>query len=146
MITGLLALALTAAFGGAAIYVSAVEQPARLGLDDRALLQEWQPSYRRGAIMQASLALVCCALGIIAWWQTSLVAFIVGAVLIILPWPWTIFVMLPTNKALQAIVPAEAGPAARALVIKWGQMHLMRLALGVLATVAYLAGCLALRP
>src|SRR6185437_7174871 len=44
------------------------EQPARLGLDDRALLAEWHHAYRRGFAMQGPLALLGCLLGLLAWW------------------------------------------------------------------------------
>lgn len=138
MFAGLLALTVAAAFAGAAIYVSVAEQPARLQLADQPLLREWQPSYKRGAAMQASIAIVACVLGLVAWWQTGILAFLAGAVLIILPWPWTLLVMMPANKALEAMDPAGANPEARALIVKWGTMHMVRATLGVLATLAYL--------
>ncbi|RWF88785.1 MAG: DUF1772 domain-containing protein [Mesorhizobium sp.] len=140
MLVGLLALTIAAVFAGAAIYISVAEQPARLRLDDRALLQEWQPSYKRGAAMQASIAIVACVLGLIAWWQTGNIAYLVGAVLIILPWPWTLIAMMPTNRLLEAMDAAAANPQARALIVKWGNLHLVRGVLGVLAALAFLWG------
>lgn len=138
MLAGLLALAVAAAFTGAAIYVSVAEQPARLSLDDKALLREWQPSYKRGAAMQASIAIVACLLGLIAWWQTGRSGYLAGAVFIILPWPWTLLVMMPTNRTLEAMDVEAADPQARPLIVKWGTMHLVRSALGGLATIAFL--------
>jgi hypothetical protein len=129
---------MAAVFAGAAIYVSVAEQPARLRLDDKALLQEWQPAYKRGAAMQASIAIVACVLGLVAWWQVGGLAFLVGAVLIILPWPWTLIVMMPTNRVLEALDASADNPQARSHIVRWGNLHLMRVAFGVLATIAFL--------
>jgi hypothetical protein len=138
MLAGLLALSIAAAFAGAAVYVSVAEQPARLGLDDRALLAEWQPSYRRGAAMQASIAVVSCILGLVAWWQAGGFGYLIGSVFIILPWPWTLLVMMPVNKALERMSPNAADATTRALILRWGKLHWVRAALGVLAAVSFL--------
>jgi uncharacterized membrane protein len=138
MTSGLLALIAAALFTGAAIYVNVAEQPARLSLDDRALLTEWKPSYKRGAAMQAPLALVGFVLGLIAWWQTSHPGFLAGAVAMIAPWPWTLVGIKPTNDALLATDPDKAGPRSRALIVKWGALHSVRTALGALATLGFL--------
>jgi Domain of unknown function (DUF1772) len=142
MAFGLLALTGAAIFTGVALYVNIAEQPARLLLDDRALLLEWKPSYKRGAAMQAPIALVGCLLGLIAWRQTSHPGFLVGAVAIIAPWPWTLIGIKPTNDALLATEPDQAGPQTRALVVKWGALHAVRTALGALATLAFLWACI----
>jgi hypothetical protein len=142
MMSGVLALTVAAIFTGAAVYVNVAEQPARLVLDDRALLAEWKPSYKRGAMMQASIALIGCVLGLIAWAQTSQPGFLIGAVAMVAPWPWTLIAIKPTNDALLATGPDQAGPQTRALIVKWGALHAVRTALGALATIAYLWACM----
>jgi hypothetical protein len=144
MAFGLLALIASAIFAGAAFYVNFAEQPARLTLDDRALLTEWKPSYKRGATMQAPLALIGFFLGLLAWWQMSHPGFLVGAIAIIAPWPWTLIVIKPVNDALLATEPDKAGPPTRALVVKWGGVHAARTAMGGLATVVFFWACLSL--
>ncbi|HVX75813.1 MAG TPA: DUF1772 domain-containing protein [Bradyrhizobium sp.] len=139
---GLLALMVAALFTGAAVYVNVAEQPARLTLDDRALLTEWKPSYKRGAAMQASLALLGFVLGIIAWWQESHPGFLLGSAAIIAPWPWTLLIIKPVNDALLATPPEQAGPQSRTLLVKWGSLHAVRTAVGAVASVAFLVACL----
>ena len=138
MLAGLLALTLAAVFAGAAVYVSLCEQPARLGLDDRALLTEWKPAYQRGFAMQAPLALLGAILGFVACWQSGDWQWLVGAIVLISAWPYTLLVIKPTNDALLATDPADAGPQSRALIKKWGSLHAVRSAIGVLTTVLFL--------
>jgi hypothetical protein len=142
MTFGLLALTAAAIFTGAALYVNVAEQPARLLLDDSALLAEWKPSYKRGATMQAPLALAGCLFGLTAWWQTSQPGFMVGAAAVVAPWPWTLIGIKPINDALLATEPGDAGPQTRALIVKWGALHAVRTVLGALAVVAFLWACM----
>jgi hypothetical protein len=53
-------------------------------------------------------------------------------------WPWTLFAILPTNKILMATDLADAGPATRALLVKWNGLHAVRTALGALATAIFI--------
>src|SRR5206468_2216100 len=142
MLSGQLALVIAAAFASVAIYVSACEQPARLKLDPRAMLTQWKPAYKRGAAMQASLALIGTIFGVAAWWQTGQWLWLAGAVSLILPWPFTLIVIKPTNDTLLATEIQDAGPQSKALIEKWGRLHAVRTALGVLAAVLYFSASL----
>jgi hypothetical protein len=138
MLAGQLALIVAALFAGAAVYVSVAEQPARLSLDDRALLTQWKPAYKRGTAMQAPLAIIGFLLGLAAWWQTGHLAWLLGAAILIANWPYTLLGIMPTNKILLATEPASAGPGSRALIEKWAALHAGRTALGFVATLIFL--------
>jgi hypothetical protein len=138
MLAGQLALAVAAAFTGAAIYISIAEQPARLGLEDRALLAEWKPSYRRGYMMQASLVVVGGLLGLIAFLGTLDWHWLLGAVVLLANWPYTIYVIMPTNGRLMDTPPDAVTAETRRLVVRWGLLHAGRSALGLAATLIFL--------
>ena len=142
MIVGQFALVIAAAFAGTAIYVSACEHPARLALDDRAMLTQWKPAYKHGAVMQASLSLIGTLLGLIAWWQSRNWLWLAGSVSLIAPWPFTLLVIKPTNDTLLATDPQQADARSRALIEKWGSLHAVRTALGVVASALFFAASL----
>jgi hypothetical protein len=138
MWAGNLALITAAMFAGAAIYVSAVEHPARLQLDDAAALTQWKPSYARGAVMQAGLAIVAGAFGLWAFFLDHDWRWLLGAALILANWPFTLLVIMPTNGKLKETAPAQADAGTRALLERWGQLHAVRTALGCASVLAYL--------
>ena len=142
MLVGQLALLTAAVFTGAALYISLVEQPARLELDHCSLLAEWKPAYKRGTAMQAPLAIAGFLLGLAAWWQASNDGWAFGALLMLANWPFTLLVIMPTNHKLMAMEPATAGPEGRSLVERWGWLHAGRTVLGFAASLAFLGASL----
>ena len=88
--------------------------------------------------MQASLAAASGALGLLAAWLSQDWRWIIGAILILANWPYTLIGIMPTNHKLKAIAENDAGPASRAMLVTWARLHAVRTALGIAATIAYL--------
>jgi hypothetical protein len=139
MLVGHLVLTLAAAFTGAAIYINVAEQPARLQLDDRSLLAEWKPAYKRGYIMQASLVVVGGVLGLVAFLSTLEWRWLLGAIVLLTNWPYTIYVIMPTNRRLMDTSLEAATAEARQMIRQWGILHAGRSALGLVASLIFLS-------
>jgi Domain of unknown function (DUF4440)/Anthrone oxygenase len=120
-------------FAGAAIYITLVEHPARLECGTELAATEFGPSYRRATLMQASLAAVGLIAAVLAWAQGRGVPVLVGGVLLGLVIPFTLIVILPTNKRLLDPGLDRGSVDAAALLARWGQLHAVRSVLGALA-------------
>ena len=132
-------------FAGAAIYITAVEHPARLACGSGLAVREFAPSYHRATLMQAPLALVGCAAGIVAGWQRSDLVLALAATLLGAVVPFTLVIMLPTNKRLLNPALDARSPAALALLVRWGRLHAVRSVLGGASFVILLARALGSR-
>ena len=113
MIWGTLALAFAAAFTGASFYVNWVEQPARLALDEEALLSEWGPSDSRAVALLAALALLAAIAGFIAYFESQDVRWAFGALIIIASWLYAFFVMAPLDNQIRSLRGRRSRGGAR---------------------------------
>jgi Domain of unknown function (DUF1772) len=125
-------------FAGAAIYINLVEQPARLSCGIAHAINQWRPSYKRGAIMQASLALLGSALAFLSWWISRDSAWLIGGLLLFSVIPFTLIVIFPTNKKLESNDLDVASPQAERLLRLWNKLHAVRSALGLFAFLIFL--------
>jgi hypothetical protein len=82
MLLTILAILCTGLFAGAAIYITAVEHPARLACGLTIAVKAFALSYHRAAGMQASLAIVGCVTGVAAWMQNGNGWLLRGALLL----------------------------------------------------------------
>ena len=128
-----LAVLCTGIFAGAAAYVTLVEHPARIEGGAAFALAQFGPSYRRAAVMQASLAVVGCAAALLAWLAGAGGAFLVGGLLLGALVPFTLLVIYPVNTRL--LDPALAATPAEAdgLLVRWARLHAVRSGLSLLA-------------
>jgi len=125
-------------FTGAAVYVSLVEHPARLECGVEIAATEFPPSYRRASIMQAILAAVGLLSSIAAWLAGAAVSWVIAGVLLGSVIPFTLIVILPTNK--QLLNPGLDRRSARTnqLLARWGALHAVRSLLSGIALLLFL--------
>lgn len=133
MVLELIALLCTTAFAAIAFYISVVEHPARLTTDTGAALAQWRPSYRRAAVLQVLLAMggVISAVASYATGQ-GLVALIGGLVLAMVI-PFTLIVIMGTNKQLLDSRRDGNTPGTRHLLEQWGRLHWVRTGISFIA-------------
>lgn len=137
MLGMLVATVAAGVFSGAAIYITFVEHPARLECGRALGVTEFRPSYRRAAVMQASLVVVGMSAGILAWYRGFGSGWLVGGLALGSLVPYTLVVMMPTN--LRLVDPAldrNSAEAGQALV-RWGRFHAVRTIVGLAVFVAF---------
>jgi uncharacterized membrane protein len=107
-------------FAGAAVYVSLVEHPARMECGTELAAMEFPPSYRRAAVMQASFAILGFLFSMVAWLSGSNVSWLLAGALLFLAVPFTLVIIMPTNKALLEPSLDKNSPRTYKLLTQWG--------------------------
>jgi len=133
------ALFCTALFAGVALYINLVEHPARMECGTLLAATVFGPSYRRATPIQASLAIIACLSALASWWMTGQTAWLAGAILIGSVVPFTLFVILPTNKKLLHPSLDRSSQTAQHLLMLWARLHSVRTACSLIALLIFLA-------
>jgi hypothetical protein len=125
-------------FAGAAVYVNLVEHPARMECGVEIAVTEFRPSYRRGTIMQATLATLGLLSSIIAWLAGATFWWLIAGGLLGSVVPFTLIVILPPNKLLLSATLEKQSAQAEHLLARWAALHAVRSILSGLALLLFL--------
>ncbi len=124
-------------FTGAAVYITAVEHPARLSCGTEIAATQWAPSYKRATVMQAPLALVAGLSGIVRFIQGGEALWGGAALLILAVVPFTLIVIRPTNNQLLDARRDRGSDETRRLLETWGRLHAVRSVLSGVASILF---------
>jgi hypothetical protein len=113
-------------FTGASIYINLVEHPARMHCGVELAATEFAPSYRRATVMQATCAAVGLLSSLAAWLVGATFFWLIAGVLLGLVIPFTLIVILPTNKRLLNPALDKGSLEAERLLVRWGRLHAVR--------------------
>lgn len=127
-----------AIFTGAAVYITFIEHPARMQCGVEIAATEFAPSYRRATVMQATCAAVALFASIAAWLAGATLWWLVGGIVLGAVIPFTLIVILPTNKLLLSPTLDRRSAEAERLLARWGVLHAVRSVLSGLALLLFL--------
>jgi hypothetical protein len=122
-------------FAGAALYITVVEHPARISQGTLIALQEFRPSYKRAAPLQASLAVICFLCSVVVWRLTGGWGWLAGGALVGAVVPFTLAFIMSTNRLLLDAASPPKEDAAVVLLAKWARLHAVRTCLSLLGFV-----------
>ena len=127
-----------ALFTGAAIYINWAEHPARLECGTELAATVFGPSYKRASVMQVFLALTATLGSVVSWVVNGQLSWLIGAIVMFSVIPFTLIVIMPTNKKLLDPNLDRKALATKELLVRWGKLHAVRSVLGLLATLIFL--------
>lgn len=87
--------------------------------------------------MQASIVVIGGLLGLWAWYLTKDWRWALGAAVLVSNWPFTLVAIMPINNRLVAMPIESPTDEMRRLMDRWGRLHAVRSAFGVIATAIF---------
>jgi ACR3 family arsenite efflux pump ArsB len=131
----LIAFAAACVFLGAALYITIVEQPARMSLAPGAMVKEWQPSNRRGFVMLSVIALAAAVLAYADFAASRDARLLAGGTVMLASWLYAFFVVVPVDVMIVSLPAGRARAAVRSLMRDWGLLEWGQTAIAAAACV-----------
>lgn len=125
----------TSIFAGSAFYCGVVEHSATLKTGSNAGIDHWRHMYERAAPIQAGLSVVAFSSAFGAYHLTKDKYWLAAGLLMSTLIPYTLLVMMPTNKRMLDKSLDKESSTAKDLLEKWGWMHSVRSIIGLFALV-----------
>ena len=138
MILEIIAILGCGTFFGAAIYISLAQHPAMLEAGPAIGGRFFPPMYNRAANMQVACAVVGFLTGLICWYQSANLLWLLGALLLISVVPITYILIKPINDILLSPDLDPDSPDVEGLLVRWGPKHWLRSLVSGAAFVVYL--------
>jgi hypothetical protein len=91
--------------------------------------------------MQAPLAAIGSLAALVSWWFDRGLPWLVGGLLLLLLIPFTLLVIMPTNKRLESRELDLRSEEAGVLLRRWGRLHAVR---SLVSAAAFLISLLSL--
>jgi Domain of unknown function (DUF1772) len=76
--------------------------------------------------------------GLVSFFSALDWRWLLGSLVLLANWPYTMFMILPTNRRLMDTSPEAATAETRRMLERWGTLHAGRSALGLTATLIFL--------
>lgn len=138
MIIELIAIFCCGTFFGAAVYISIAQHPATLEAGVAVGGRFFPPMYNLAAPMQIAMAVFGFLGGIAAWYFSSKILWLLGALLLVSVIPITLISIKPVNDILLDPDNDPDSPETEILLKRWGPKHWLRTIVSGAAFILYL--------
>lgn len=138
MILVLLAILASGTFFGAALYISLVQHPAILECETSVGKKFFPKMYNRAAPVQVTLAVISFLAGLLQWYLSVNILWLVAALLMISVVPITLIIIKPINDMLLSDNHVLEHAETEKLLKQWGTKHVFRTVVSGISFFVYL--------
>ncbi|WP_251357984.1 DUF1772 domain-containing protein [Kangiella sp. TOML190] len=133
----IVALLCCGTFFGASIYINLAQHPATLDAGGDFAGQFFPPMYAKASTLQIALAVLGFLFGLVSWYQSNDILWIIGSLFLISVIPITLFFIKPINDQLLDENNDLSSEQIESLLKKWNPRHGVRSLVSGIAFISF---------